>query len=133
MSAPGQILVDTSVWIDFFGRRPGPAGMELRQLIAATGPVALAGVIVTEILQGVTRDAEPIEYLLSQWELLEPNGMATYVHAAEIYRLARSRGLTLTTVDVLISALALEAGAKLFSLDKDFSRLAKIVPLQIYQ
>lgn len=133
MSAPARILVDTSVWIEFFAPRPGPAGTELRRLISEGEPVVLAGVIVTEILQGLTRNAEPIEHFLSQWELLEPGGMATYSHAADIYRLARSRGLTLSTVDVLIAALSLDNGATLFSLDKDFSHLAKIVPLQIYQ
>jgi predicted nucleic acid-binding protein len=128
-----SVLVDSSVWIDFFGRQPGPAGQELRRLIEDAEPVVLAGVIVTEVLQGLSRDAGPIEQFLSQWELLEPHGAATYIHAAEIYRLARSRGLTLTTVDVLVAALALENGTRLFSLDQDFARLARIVPLAIYQ
>lgn len=133
MSAPGPILVDSSVWIDFFSPRPGPAGDELRRLIEQAEPVVLAGVIVTEILQGLVRDAKKIEGFLAQWEIIEPRGFRTYVRAAEISRQARSRGLTLTTVDVLIAALALENGARLFSLDKDFVRLAGIAPLATYQ
>lgn len=133
MSAPVPILVDSSVWIDFFGPRPGPAGDGLRQLIEHAEPVVLPGLVVTEILQGLTRHAERVERYLSQWELVEPDGLATYVRAADLYRLARSHGLTLTTVDVLIAALSLENGARLFSLDKDFVRLARIVPLEIYQ
>ncbi len=133
MSAAGPVLVDSSVWIDFFSPQPGPAGDELRAMIAHAEPVVLAGVIVTEILQGLTRDAGPIEKYLAQWELLEPEGLTTYIRAAEIYRLARSRGLTLSTVDVLIAALSLEYGADLFSLDHDFVRLAKIVPIHVYQ
>lgn len=132
MSAAGPILVDTSVWIDYFSPRPGWAGQELRRLIQETEPVVLAGVIVTEILQGLTRDVERIERYVSQWELLEPDGIAPYVRAAELFRLARSRGLTLTTVDVLISALALEKGARLFTLNTGFARLARFVPLDLY-
>ncbi len=132
MSAAGPILVDTSVWIDYFSPRPGRAGHELRRLIKEAEPVVLAGVIVTEILQGLTRDVERIERYVSQWELLEPDGLATYVRAAELFRLARSRGLTLTTVDVLISALALDKGARLFTLDTDFARLGRFVPLDLY-
>ncbi len=130
MTAP--ILVDSSVWIDFFSRRPGPAGGELRRLIEHSEPVVLTGIVVTEVLQGITREAGPIEQYLSQWGLLEPDGVATYVRAAGVYRLARSRGLTLTTVDSLIAALSLDHGARLFSLDRDFARLARIVPLQVY-
>lgn len=133
MSAPGSILVDTSVWIDYFSPRSGPAGDELRRLIADAEPVALTGMIVTEVLQGLIRDPAPIEHYLSQWELLEPEGLATYVRAAEIFRLARSRGLTLSTVDILIASLALQHGANLFTLDQDFRRLAKVIPLQLYQ
>jgi predicted nucleic acid-binding protein len=132
LSAPDPVLVDSSVWIDFLSPRPGPAGHELRRLIEQAEPVVLAGVVVTEILQGLSRDAEQVERYLSHWEMLEPEGIATYVRAAGLYRLARPRGLTLTTVDVLIAALALDYGARLFSLDKDFARLAGWTPLQLY-
>lgn len=125
--------MDSSVWIDFFGPRPGPAGDELRGLIERAEPVVLAGVVITEVLQGLVRDAKKIEGYLAQWGILDPVGFATYVRAADLYRLARSHGLTLTTVDVLIAALSLDYGARLFSLDKDFVRLARIVPLEIYQ
>ena len=56
MSAGPPVVVDTSVWIDFFSPRPGPAGDELRRMIAAAEPVIVTGIIVTEILQGLVRD-----------------------------------------------------------------------------
>jgi len=133
LSAHSPILVDTSVWIDFFARRPGPAGSQLRSLIENAEPVVLAGIIVMEILQGLTRDADRIESYLSQWGLLEPDGLGTYVRAAEIFRLARSRGLALTTVDALIAAFALDHSVRLFTLDRDFLRLSKLVPVEIFQ
>ena len=132
MTVPTPILVDTSVWVDFFSRSPGLAGVEMRKLIADSEPVVLAGIVITEILQGLVRDAKKIEAYLAQWEILEPKGPATYVGAAEIFRLARSQGLTLTTVDVLIAALALENQAALFTLDRDFVRLTRYVPLRLY-
>jgi predicted nucleic acid-binding protein len=54
------ILVDSSVWIDFLSSRPGSAGQELRRLIEGGAPVAVTGVVVTEILQGLKRDVERI-------------------------------------------------------------------------
>ena len=74
---PGLILVDSSVWIDFLSSSPSSAGAELRRMITDAEPFALAGVIVTEILQGLKRDVSRLEHYLSQWEMLEPNGFST--------------------------------------------------------
>lgn len=127
-----MILVDTSVWIDFFGRTPGRAGNELARMIDVAEPLALTGVIVTEILQGIRRDVIRIEQLLETWDLLEPAGYSTYREAADLSRLARSNGVTLTTADCLIAAIAIEHGVRLFSLDRDFWRAARFLPLILY-
>ena len=132
MNSAGPVLVDTSVWIDFFAPHPGPAGCELRRMIAAAEPVVLAGIIVMEILQGLVRDVPAIEKFVAQWDLVEPMGLATYVEAAGLYRQARGHALTLTTVDALIATLAIENRAPLFTLDKDFERLARWTPLKLY-
>jgi len=63
---PSLILVDSSVWIDFLSSSPSSAGAELRRMIADAEPVALAGVIVTEILQGLKRDVSCLAHYLSQ-------------------------------------------------------------------
>jgi predicted nucleic acid-binding protein len=126
------ILVDTSVWIDFFSSSPGRAGSELRRMIDEVEPFALTGVVVTEILQGLARNANRIERFLSMWDLLEPRDFSTYREAAAISRLARSKGTSLTTIDTLIAAIALEHRASLFTLDKDFSRIARITTLRLH-
>jgi predicted nucleic acid-binding protein len=127
-----MILVDSSVWIDFFSSTPGRAGNELRRMIEDAEPFALAGIVVAEILQGLTRDVSRIEQYLSQWELLEPRGFRTYREAAAIFRLARGKGVSLTTIDALIAAIALEHRASVFTLDKDFSRIARLTGLALY-
>jgi predicted nucleic acid-binding protein len=126
------ILVDTSVWIDFFRPSPGRGGSELRRMIDDVEPFALTGVVVTEILQGIRRDVHRMERYLSMWEMLEPRGFSTYREASAISRLARSKGISLTTIDTLIAAIALEHHASLFSLDKDFFRIARMTPLRLY-
>jgi predicted nucleic acid-binding protein len=120
------------VWIDFFSSSSGRAGDELRRMIADAEPFALAGVVVTEILQGLTRDASRIERYLSQWEMLEPNGFRTYSEAATIFRQGRAKGVTLTTIDAVIAAIALEHGASVFTLDKDFIRIARLTGLPLH-
>jgi predicted nucleic acid-binding protein len=126
------ILVDTSVWIDFFSSSSSPASRELQRLILEAEPIALAGVIVLEILQGLKRDVPHIERYLLQWEMLEPGGFSTYREASAIFRLARSKGISLTSIDTLIAVIAIERGASVFSLDQDFSQIARITSLQLY-
>jgi len=117
------ILVDTSVWVDFLNSARGPAGDELEQLINDNAPLVLTGLVVTEILQGLKRDVAPTQFLL-QWPLIEPDGFATYEMAAAVFRQARDRGVTPSTVDALLAAIALQYNTALFTLDRDFERLA---------
>jgi predicted nucleic acid-binding protein len=125
------ILVDTSVWINFLNSAYDAAGDELERLIRDGAPLVLTGVVVAEILQGLTRNVPAIASLLERWPLIEPGGIATYEAAAEIYRSARMRGITLTTTETVIAAVCLEHGAELFTLDRDFQRLT-FVPVRLY-
>jgi predicted nucleic acid-binding protein len=102
-------------------------------MIQNAEPFALTGIVVVEILQGLTRDISRIERFLFQWELIEPLGFSTYREAAEISRLARSRGISLKTVDTLIAAVAIENGAALFTLDKDFFHISRVSALSLHR
>ncbi len=90
---PSLILVDSSVWVDFFSSKPGRGGGELRRMIEESEPFALTGVVVAEVLQGLTRDSSRIEGFLAQWDMLEPQGFETYrrrqqftvPHAREVF------------------------------------------------
>lgn len=102
-------------------------------MIGDAEPFVLAGIVAAEVLQGITRDLHRIEEYLSGWEMIEPRGFATYRRAAEIFRSARRHGITCTTIDTLIAAIALEHGASVFTLDKDFIGIARITRLALYR
>ncbi|MGH9431547.1 MAG: type II toxin-antitoxin system VapC family toxin [Terriglobia bacterium] len=125
--------MDSSVWIDFFSSSPGRAGEELRHMIAEAEPFVLTGIIVTEVLQGLTRNVEQVEYFLSMWDMIQPHGFETYRHAAAIFRLGREKGFSLPMIDTLIAAIALEHGTSIFTLDKDFARIARLTGLDLYR
>ena len=127
-----MILVDSSVWVDFLSSSPGRGGAELRRLIEEGEPFALTGVVVAEVLQGLTRDSGAIEQYLAQWDMIEPRGFETYREAARIYRTGRAKGIALTTIDTLIAAIALEHGTSVFTLDQDFAGIARITRLVLY-
>lgn len=102
-------------------------------MIEESEPFAITGVVAAEVLQGLTRDSARIEQFLAQWDMLEPKGFGTYREAAAIYRAARARGISLTTIDIVIAAIALEHDASLFTLDRDFSGIARITRLALYR
>ena len=93
----------------------------------------MAGVVIAEVLQGLTKDTRAIENFLIQFELLAPRGFQTYREAAAIFRTARAKGISLTTIDTLIAAVALAHGASVFTLDQDFSRIAQITGLVLHR
>lgn len=95
-------------------------------------PFAITGIVVAEVLQGAKRDVNQIERDLLRWEMLEPLGFRTYSQAASLFRLARAHGIALATIDALIAAITMENNASLFTLDKDFTRIAALVNLQLY-
>lgn len=53
-----MILVDTSVWIDFFNGKELPHVVMLETLILQEADIAICGVILTEVLQGISNDKE---------------------------------------------------------------------------
>jgi len=126
------ILVDSSVWVDFFQASPGRGGTELRRMVEESEPFALTGIVVAEVLQGLKRDARVVEHFLAQWDMLEPKGFDTYRSAAAIYRAGRGKGITSSTIDTLIAAIAMEHGASVFTLDRDFVRIAHMTGLELY-
>lgn len=125
--------MDSSLWIDSFRSATGPAGKELGRLIEEEVALAVTGVVVTEVVQGFIRDASSVEHYLAKFDMLEPQGFSTYLNAAAIFRTARSKGISLATIDALIAAVALEYDAVVFTLDKDFSHVARITSLRLHE
>ncbi len=128
-----MILVDTSVWIDFFAGRDVPHVAALEQLIKDNQDLALCGIILTEILQGIGDDAthQRVRRHLRPLIML-PMPVAVFERAAEIYRTLRKRGITIRkTNDCIIAATALEHQCRLLHNDRDFLPIAQHYPLKI--
>ena len=128
-----MILVDTSVWIDFLAGRDEPHVALLEQLISESEDLALCGLVLTEILQGIVDDTafhRVRDYLRPLVMLPMPEEVC--VRAAQIYRLLRKKGITIRrTNDCLIAAVVLEHHCRLLHHDKDFAPIEKHFPLRV--
>jgi predicted nucleic acid-binding protein len=127
------ILVDTSVWIDFFAGRDLQHVSRLEQLILDNEDLALNGIILTEILQGISDDTTHRRVRRDLSPLIRlPLPETVFFLAADIYRKLRKKGITIRkTNDCIIAATALEHRCQLLHNDKDFVPIAKLFPLKI--
>lgn len=127
-----MILVDTSVWIDFFNGKDLPHVKTLESLISQEADIAICGVILTEVLQGISNDKEHklTQTYLQALVMLEIKD-ALWLYAAEIYRNLRKKGLTVRKInDCVIAATALHYECLLLHNDKDFTTIQLHYPLK---
>jgi len=127
------ILVDTSVWIDFFAGRDLPHVAALERFIVENEDLALCGTILTEILQGIADDKayRRVRSDLSPLIML-PMPEAVFIRAAHIYRKLRKTGITIRkSNDCIIAATALEHRCRLLHNDKDFLPIAGYFSLKV--
>ena len=131
-----MIVVDTTIWIDFFQGAETPEDLHLQRLISAGRSLALTDLIFCEILQGIRGDAEfeRTRRTLLLYPVLRTGQLAMFEHAARIYRTWWRRGLTFRkTIDCLIAALCIAVDVELFHKDADFDAIARVAPLKIYR
>ena len=131
-----MIVVDTSVWIEFFKGTGSSFDQHLAELIRVDAPIALTEVVYCEVLQGIRDDSvhARVREILQAFPVLVLDGLRSADRAVALYRACRRRGFTIrSTVDCLIAAVCLDAGAELFHHDRDFDVLAKVADLKLYR
>jgi predicted nucleic acid-binding protein len=125
-----MLLVDSSVWID----AECAVLSDATRFLASrdeSDELATTGLIVQEVLQGMRSDKRLEVWRQKFWAMLilEPRELSTYEVAADLYRRARAKGLSIrSSNDCVIAALALEHGALLVHNDRDFIALAQVEP-----
>ncbi len=133
-------LVDTSVWSLALRRRPGSLNPQQRRIVGEwsdlvrEGRVQLIGLIRQEILSGV-RLKQQFDELADRLAAFPDTAIETadYVEAARFFNLCRERGVTGAPVDLLICAVAARLNWAIFSLDHDFERFAKLLPIRLHR
>ena len=117
-----MVLVDSSVWVDYFNGTKTKATDHLDDLLG-TEPVAIGDLILAEVLQGFRKDSdyEAAKQLLTGLTIYELLGRERAVLAAHHYRASRRKGLTVRkTSDVVIATFCVQQKLPLLFSDKDF-------------
>ena len=128
-----MILVDSSVWIDFFRGTTTPQ-VELLDALLGTEPLATGDLILAEVLQGFQsdRDFNQARHLLSTFEMVTIVDPQIAVQAAKNVRTLRAKGVTARkTIDTLIATACIQRGHSLLHSDRDFEPFATHLGLRV--
>ena len=128
-----MVIVDTTVWIDYFGGVRNAESDWLDQELSQQR-LGLTDLILCEILQGYRDDAsfERVLRELLRLEIFEPAGPILAVAAARNFRHLRQRGFTVgKTIDCWIATFCILEKHSLLHRDRDFEPFEKILGLRV--
>jgi len=127
------ILVDSSVWIDYF-RGAATAHAERLDQLLGYEPLAIGDLILTEVLQGFDndRDFDTAQRMLTSLVVVELGGKEIAIQAAKNFRRLRKLGVTVRkTIDVVIATRCIKSGYDLLHNDRDFDPFVKHLGLTV--
>lgn len=132
-----MILVDSSVWIDFFnGRDSAPVQRLVDLLSDGTAPLTMADLVLFEVLRGFRheQDFNAARRQLAALPVVEIGGEDQAVLAAHHYRQLRSRGCTVSSpIDVLLASYCIAHDGALIHDDRDFDALERHAGLRVWR
>ena len=127
-----KVLIDTSVWIEFFRKSGSEVSSRLRDVLVEER-AAVAGIISLELQRGADGETElkfldrfltAIHYIPTKEELYKNAGFMGY-------NLSK-KGIHIGTVDLLIAQTAIENDIPLYALDRHFKEIARHFPLLLF-
>ena len=131
-----KVLVDTTVWSSAFRRRisePTAEAHELRRLVS-NFEAGIIGPVRQELLSGI-KDETQFSWLRDLMRAFpdEPIESEDYEHAAAFLNTCRSKGIQGSNTDFLLCAVAARVGHPIFTMDEDFGRYAKHLPISLHR
>jgi predicted nucleic acid-binding protein len=127
------ILVDSSVWIDYF-KGTSTAQTEKLDSLLGQEPLAIGDLILVEVLQGFAdeQDFNEAREMLTSLTVVELGGQEIAIQAARNFRALRRLGVTVRkTIDTVIATRCIEGGFDLLHNDRDFDAFAKHLGLRV--
>ena len=122
-----MIIVDSSVWIDYFSGIDSPATEKLDTMLGIK-PVAIGDLMLAEVLQGFRHDKDykAARKVFEDITVFDMLGRQMAIKSADNFRALRKKGITIRkTVDVIIATFCIEQNLPLLFSDRDFKPFVK--------
>jgi predicted nucleic acid-binding protein len=130
-----MIVVDASVWVDYFNGISVPEADALETILDEER-VVVGDLTLTEVLSGFRsdRDFRKAGELLDTCEYRPMVGREVALQAARNYRVLRRRGVTVRkTIDVLIGTFCIMNELPLLHRDRDFDPIEMHLGLRVWR
>jgi hypothetical protein len=128
-----SLLIDSSVWIDYFNGSITPETDHLHQILGRER-IVTGDLILAEVLQGFRhqQDFERAQTALLKFQLMPMVGSQIALQSAANYRFLRAKGITVRkTIDCLIATFCIENNFGLLHCDRDFEPFEKYLSLKV--
>jgi predicted nucleic acid-binding protein len=128
-----MVIVDTTVWIDYFGGNSTPQ-VEWLEKEMTRQRLGITDIILCEVLQGVRDDGQfdKVRDALLCYEVFSMGGVDLALAAAQNYRALRAQGITVRkTIDCMIATFCLQNNHTLLHNDRDFESFEIVFGLQV--
>ncbi len=129
-----MLIIDSSVWIDYFNGRDTPQTDKLDELLGIE-LLGIGDIILTEVLQGFRTDKNyrTAKKVLTSLTVFNMLGLEIAIKSADNFRSLRKQGITIRkTNDVIIATFCLENDHSLLFSDKDFIPFVKYFGMNYY-
>jgi predicted nucleic acid-binding protein len=126
-----RILIDTSVWIDYFKNRSSRLSEKVDEILTFSS-VFVPKVVIAELMQGAKTENEisVIEEFIGAFNIVD-HTENTWIKAGRLSFSMKKRGLTVNLIDCYIALLANENNCKIFSLDEHFKSIKNFIKIEL--
>lgn len=135
-----SVLIDTPIWSLALRRKTARLAEDERRRVEewknliSEGRARIAGIVRQEVLSGI-RDATHFRRLRERLAAFDdiPAETADHERAAAYFNTCRAKGITPSSFDALICALAVRHDIAIFTTDADFTHYARILPIRLHR
>lgn len=126
-----KVLIDTSVWIDYFKNRDDNFSQRVDEILTFSD-VYVPKVVIAELIQGAKSEKEisVIEEFIEAFHIIDQTE-DTWARAGRLSFSMKRKGISVHLVDCYIAMLAVENNCKIFSLDEHFKDIKKFLKIEL--
>ena len=128
-----KILVDTSVWIDYFQNKDSSISEEMDRILSED-KVYVPKVLIAELIQGAksSKEISVIEDFVEAFHIIDQE-KDSWIKAGRLSRDLKKHGQTIHLLDCYIAIIAQESGCKIFTLNRHFKDIQKVLPVPLLE
>ena len=128
-----KILVDTSVWIDYFQNKDSSISEEMDRILSED-KVYVPKVLIAELIQGAksSKEISVIEDFVEAFHIIDQKE-DSWIKAGRLSRDLKKHGQTIHLLDCYIAIIAQEFRCKIFTLNRHFKDIQKVLPVTLIE